>query len=803
MTSGEPGENLSPPENETGSQASGGEEELKANLLRVVVHNAKSPDDKIQVDLGDSSSEDEPQSKVLISLDLADDTQVRVAVETLPVPGRAEDALANNPDRVVIESQGGKAEAVIIDLPQHRKISCLSNLAERLSSWPFSLETTLFGLALLVYLVTHFVGLTRFPIYFFTDEAIQTVAAADLVRDNFHDERGVLLPTYFKNGPYYNLGVSVYLQVLPYLFFGKSAFVTRATSVLVSLLVAASIGLMLRDFFKIPHWWAGVSLLSIAPAWFLHSRTAFETVIFCSFYAAFLYTYLLYRYRSTHYLFYAVILGALAFYSYSPGQIVIGLTGLLLLLSDARYHWQNRSTLLSSLGLLIILALPYLRFRLTQPDAPIEQLRILDSYWLKNIPLQDKLAQFGKEYLYGLSPGYWFLPNERDLPRHLMKGYGHLFRATLPFAALGLILIIRGIKSSANRTLLIALLVAPLGSSLVQIGITRVLVFVIPAAILITLGINQTLTWLEKVRLPRRASAIALFVLLTVVNLSMLKEVLLKASTWYDDYGLGGLQYGAQQIFPRIEMYLAADPEVDIILSPTWANGTDTVARFFLDDPLPIKLGSIDGHMIQRLPLDSDTLFVMTADEFQQMSASGKFEAIQVEETLPYPNGETGFYFVRLDYVDDIDSIFAAEIAERRKLRTAVIEMDGEEVQVRYSLLDIGEIGHMFDGDQYTLARTLEANPAIVELNFPGQKPVSGVSIIIGSTEAELKALLYQNPDSPPIEHVKTFLGTEEQPEVTFDFGESTLAKSIRLEVRDLRQTEPGNVHIWEISIHE
>jgi hypothetical protein len=766
------------------------------------VNHAKSPDETIQVDLGDTPDADEPQSEVHISFDLNDDARVRVTVEPLPTPESTADSQADLSERVVIESQGDKAE-IIIDRPQTKGISIPRRLPAYLSRWPFSIEVTLFGLALLVYLVTHLIGLTRFPIYFFSDEAIQTVAAADLVRDNFLDERGVLLPTYFKNGPYYNLSVSVYLQVLPYLFFGKSAFVTRAVSVLVSLLAAISVGLILRDFFKTPYWWVGVSLLSIAPAWFLHSRTAFETVIFCSFFAAFLYFYLLYRYRSAHYLYYAILLGALAFYTYSPGQIVIGLTGILLLLSDARYHWQNRSTLLSGMGLFVILALPYLRFRLNQPDAPFEQLRILDSYWLQNIPLQDKFVQFGAEYLYGLSPGYWFLPNERDLSRHLMKGYGHLFRATLPFAVLGLYLTIRGLRSSTNRVLLIALLAAPVGAALVQIGITRVLVFIIPATILIALGLSQTMTWLEKARLPRVVLSIALFALLTLVNLFMLRDALLNAPTWYEDYGLGGLQYGAHQLFPKIEGYLEADPDVEILLTPTWANGTDSVARFFLDDPLPIKLGSIDGHMIQGLPLGSNMLFVMTAGEYKMMLNSGKFELIQVEETLPYPNGETGFYFVRLNYVEDIDSIFETEREQRRALRTGVIELDGEEVQVRYSLLDIGEISNMFDSDQHTLARTFEANPAIVELIFPDQQPVSGVSIIIGSTEAEVRALLYPNLDSQQIERVKTFQGTVEQPEATLDFGDSTLVRSMRLEIRDLRQTEPANVHIWEISIQE
>jgi len=724
-------------------------------------------------------------------------------------PERNPDADApGNEDRestplMVNVNRGDGSDPIIAIQPTESSISFRTRIATAVQHWPHSLEIVLFGLALLVYLSTHLVGLTRFPIYFFSDEAVQTVTAATLTRDHFLDEEGTFLPTYFKNGPYYNLSTSVYLQILPYLFFGKSVFITRATSVLVSLLAAVSIGLMLRDIFKIPYWWAGVSLLSIVPAWFLHSRTAFETVIFVSFYAACLYTYLLYRYRSPHYLYYAIILGALAFYSYSPGQVVIGLTGIMLLLSDARYHWHNRGMVLSGLGLTILLALPYLRFRVSHPEAPFEQLRILNSYWVQPLLLKEKLVQFGSEYIYGLSPGYWFFPNERDLARHLMKGYGHISLAFLPFAVLGLILTLRGIKSSANRALLIALLVAPVGAALVQIGITRTLVFVIPATLLIALGINRTLTWLENARFPRKALALGLFTILTTINIVILRDVLDNAATWYRDYGLGGLQYGAQQLFPEIEDYMERDPETKIILSPTWANGTDVVARFFLDDPLPIEMGSIDGHLFQHLPLDMNTVFVMTPSEYHQAFESGKFEEIQIEKTLLYPDGEPGFYFTRLKYVDEIDQILEDERQQRRILRSAMIELDGEQVQVKYSMLDIGEIHNMFDGDPHSLGRTFEANPALIELRFPEPRSLSGLSVIIGSTQVEVRVQLFKTLGTEPIEYLKVLQGTVDQPAANFDFGETTLAQAIRLEIRDLHQAEPGNVHIWEIILQD
>jgi hypothetical protein len=189
----------------------------------------------------------------------------------------------------------------------------LGKWIEALRERSAALAAALFGLSLAVYLAVRLIGLASFPIYFFTDEAVQTVLAADLVRDGFLSYEGVFLPTYFKNGNYYNLSLSVYLQVLPTLLFGKTVFVTRAVSVLVSLLAALSVGLILRRILKASLWWSGVLLLSLSPAWFLHSRTAFETVIFVSFYAATLAGYLLYRYHSPRFLYPTLVLAALAF----------------------------------------------------------------------------------------------------------------------------------------------------------------------------------------------------------------------------------------------------------------------------------------------------------------------------------------------------------------------------------------------------------------------------------------------------------------------------------------------------------
>jgi 4-amino-4-deoxy-L-arabinose transferase-like glycosyltransferase len=676
----------------------------------------------------------------------------------------------------------------------------------------------LFGLALVIYLTVRWIGVDRYPIYFFSDEAVQTMLASDLLRDGLRGADQVFLPTYFKNGSYYNLGISVYLQVLPYLLFSKSVIVTRATSVLVTLLAAVSIGLMLRDLYRARYWWLGPLLLSITPAWFLHSRTAFETVLFVSFYAAFLYAYGLYRLRNPGMIYAACVLAALAFYSYSPGQLVVAVTAFLLLLSDARYHWQQRGVLLRAALIAVVLALPYFRFQMSHPGTALEHLRLLDAYIVQPLPPPEKLARLGELYLFGLSPRYWFAAHDHDLPRHVMDSYGHISWAALPFIFLGLIHVLRRVRSSPHRMILIALLAAPAGGVLVGIGITRVLSMVIPAAVLASLGIEQALLWMERpgelfnalsiqqwrplsLRLPPGLLGGGIFLVLGLLNFNLLREAITNGPLWHQDYSLGGMQYGASQVYGEVLRILKAEPDTYIILSPVWTNGADIVARFFLGDPLPIELGSVRGHIERIRPLDERMLFIVTPEEYQLVKDSGKFKQIQVEQIMPYPNGKPGFYFLRLSYADNIQAIFDAEQEQRRQLQEGEVELDGEKVGVRYSLLDIGSPAEAYDGDPYSLTRTLEANPAVFELTFSKTRTLQGISVIIGSIEAQITALLFETPQSEPRRFVIQARGTVSDPEIHLEFGAKYPASVVRVEVLDLHQDEPAHVHVWEIRL--
>jgi hypothetical protein len=698
-----------------------------------------------------------------------------------------------------------------------------------------------FSLALFLYLATRLIGLTQYPIYFHGDEAIHTVYASELIRDEGVFEKKTFLPTYFKNGSKYNLSLSVYIQILPTLLFGKSVAVTRGTSILFTLIPAAAVALIVRDFLKLPYGWTATLLLSIVPAWFLHSRTAFETVLSVSMYAGFLYYYLRYRLDHPKYLYAALTFGALTFYAYNPAQLVIVACGVILLIADLRYHLTHWQTGVRGIILLILLALPYLRFRL-EVSTPIEEhLRDLGSYWLAPISLSMKLQRFWQEYSFGLSPGYWYIPNLKDLPRHQMGQYGHILRLTLPFALVGLVVAVKNLRfprlpkspfrsrriapeqSSDQsdgesedltipagltgirltyRTLFIALLIAPLPGTLAQIGITRVLTFILPITILTAVGLITCLRWLEA-KLPEIQPALAP-ITYAVLSLGLgffTTNALRNGPYWYQDYGFAGMQYGAQQVFDEINRYLDSYNNLQIILSPDWVNASDELAEFFLDDPFAVEMASIDSFLIEKRQLNANHILILTPYEYELARSSNKFKSVQIEKTIRYPNGEPGFYFVRLAYADNVEELLANEHEARMALQETTIQFERVPVFVRHSALDMGTIEYAFDQNDTTLLRTDRVNPFVVELTLPEPREVHGVSVNLGAAKVLLTVQLFPDPNGEPVEFSAEAQTILEGPVVIMDFGQTVSAQVIRIEVLLLEDNEFGHVHIWEIRL--
>lgn len=662
------------------------------------------------------------------------------------------------------------------------------------------LGLVLFAACLGVYAFTRLYWIDAFPIYFFTDEAIHPVLGAELVQRGWTDAFGRLFPPYFQNGQYWNLSLSVYLHGITATLFGKSIVVTRATSALVSLSGAFAVGLILKLIFKNRLWWASVLVLTIMPAWFMHSRTAFEVVLMVSFYSWFLLFYLLYRYRSPLFLFPALLFGAATFYSYSNGQSVMGITGILLAVSDLRYHLRHWRVVLFGLAILLLFEWPYIRFRNLYPDAVSNQLRILDSYLFHAITPQEKVTNFITRYLRGLSPGFWFFPTDTELIRHRWLGMGNMHLATLPFWLVGVGVALWRIKSSAYRTMIFALLAAPAGAALADIGVLRVLAFIVPSAVLVTIGLD----WLLSLPRNRVVYAVGGAVVLffgVVTSFAMLNDALVRGPTWYQNYGLYGMQWGTKEIYGYLPEYLKQHPNARVYLSPSWANGTEIFNRFFLPNESRVQLTNVDTFINDKRPLDPNVIFVMTPDEVDRANLSKKFQPIQVEQAIPYPNGANGFIFARLSYVPNVDAIFEAEKVARTRPVTSQVVIKGETVTINHSVLDSGEAKHMVDGDRFTLARVREANPAIVEFVYPTPRPITELAADLGSMDFSLTVSLYATPTSEPVKYTETYRGLPPDPHVEMKFPNAPpQVTKVRIEVKDLNAGEMAKIHIRELT---
>ncbi|NPA26218.1 MAG: hypothetical protein GXO36_01265 [Chloroflexi bacterium] len=665
-------------------------------------------------------------------------------------------------------------------------------------------------LALLGYWALRFVGLYHYPVYFFCDEANQTLLAEQLLQRGFRGDQGELLPTFFRNVYFYNLGVSVYLQIPAYVLFGKRIWATRGVSILVSGLAAWAVGRWAHAVDRHRHAWAGILVLSAMPAWFLHSRTAFEVVEAVAFWAASLYFYARYRQGQAPALYAAVLGAALTFYTYSPARAVVPAMALGLLLLDARYHWRHRTVVLRALGLAALLALPYVRFAHLYPHSIHEHLYRLGSYWVEPLPLRDKLQRFGLRYLQGLDPRYWFGFHPRDLPRHQMDHWGHVGIWFAPFALYGALRALRRARSEPSARLSwLAYGLAPVGAALADVAITRVMFALIPLAwwttdgllTLVERDLPRAWTWLRVRGRQGRVLAFALGGL----NLGMLTLALTVGPRWFTNYGLYGMQYGAPWVFWAIRDTLA-DPNVArVYLSPNWANGVNLLHAYFLtpEERARVPILGLGDALQQRIFEGPHNLYVITPEDWDTLQRERrKFRHIEIARILPYPDGTPGFYFVWWEYAEDFERMVEQERAALLEPQIAYLTLLGQPATVEYAPLDMGQIADAFDGNPNTLIRTARANPLRMRIQWDSPVWLTRVELKLGGAEA-LVHIRVEGPQGT-YKTLAEHHGTPENAWLRIDLPRRMPVQRLTLLIRDQFQLmDDGHVHLWEVQLQD
>ena len=124
---------------------------------------------------------------------------------------------------------------------------------------------------------------------------------------------------------------------------------------------------------------------------------------------------------------------------------------------------------------------------------------------------------------------------------------------------------------------------------------------------------------------------------------------------------------------------------------------------------------------------------------------------------------------------------------------------DGITVPLQYSPLDMGEIKHIFDGDDYTLARSWEANPFRLLLTFPQPRLIEQIKLRIGGEPTRIEAQLWQ-AGTPETTLLTVDLEEEPDPRTTFlTLPQAIQVVKVEIKVYNKNEAEPSHVHLWEV----
>ncbi len=597
----------------------------------------------------------------------------------------------------------------------------------------------LFVLSSAGYLAIFLSRLEDFPIYFFCDEAIQTVAFQELRERDWRgqDEPHELLPAYFRNNLKSNLSLSVYLQGVVSLWLGQRIEVVRGVSVLAGFSGVVALALLLRRA-RLREWWLAVPVLACAPGWFLHSRTGFECGLMAACYAWFLFFYHRYRTGDLKSIFGAMLFGAGAFYAYANGQGLMLVSGLALLVLDWRWHRQHLRWAGLGLAFALLLFAPYVRFRLQHPTMMQQHLADLSTY-LTNPALgpAEKLLTFLREYLSGFNPRFWFGPVAEPYLRHQPLDLGHFTWLLLPFALLGLGFAWKHRGDPAARLLAVAAAAAPFTAALAEFGITRGLAMIWPLAALVVAGWELLARQLRERRL---AGALRWGggSLLLLWALTLRTECLARGPEWSRTYGLFGMQWGAQAVFRDCLPGLATRfPTARIMVSHTWANFPEAFVPFFgwrrgRSTPAQrgIELNALE-QMVgpQQAAPDPGDIVVFPAAEMPAVLAHEYVEAFTPLQRIRAPDGSVGFYVGHLRFQPDWRKHAAEKLRRLAEPVESRIEIGGEPATVRLSGLEKGDARTLLAGSAGDFVRLQAGLPLKLVVHLPRERRLRIVEV--------------------------------------------------------------------------
>jgi hypothetical protein len=108
----------------------------------------------------------------------------------------------------------------------------------------------------------------------------------------------------------------------------------------------------------------------------------------------------------------------------------------------------------------------------------------------------------------------------------------------------------------------------------------------------------------------------------------------------------------------------------------------------------------------------------------------------------------------------------------------------------------------LFDDDRRTLIRGFEANPLVLEFDFPEARTLSGIGLDIWRVDLQLTVTIYPEGDAPAQTYTATHRGLPLDPHVDFALPDGpTPVRKLRIEILALNGRDIAKIHVPGIQL--
>lgn len=128
------------------------------------------------------------------------------------------------------------------------------------------------------------------------------------------------------------------------------------------------------------------------------------------------------------------------------------------------------------------------------------------------------------------------------------------------------------------------------------------------------------------------------------------------------------------------------------------------------------------------------------------------------------------------------------------------IKLGNETFQLSHSPLDIGQAKDAFDNNLDTLMRGRDANPFIMQFDFPQPEAIKGFTMDMGRMDFYLRVKVYAPGSSEPVQYQAEYRQQPPIPHVDMDFVNGPgQVKTIYIEIEQIDPPQEVHVHVREV----